>query len=52
MELKQYSNDKNTFLACLHKYFGVKGVGAGAFFGTKTCLTGKTITLCRLVGFH
>ena len=30
----------------------LKGVGAGAFFGTKTCLTGETLTTCRIVGFR
>jgi len=30
----------------------LKGVGAGAFFGTKTCLTGKNLTPCRTVRFR
>jgi len=30
----------------------LKKVGAGAFFGTKTCLTGKTPTPCRIVRYR
>jgi len=27
------------------------GIGDGAFFSTKICLTGETLTICRIEGF-